>query len=54
MVGVLHPKPYLGFQVLDREGRLIGEVVQPKFEPVMGRGAQTVLLRPVKGERRDS
>jgi hypothetical protein len=54
MVEVLHPKPYLGFQVSDREGRPIGEVVQPKFEPVVGRGAQTVLLlRPVKGERRD-
>ena len=32
------------FRVFDREGRAIGEVVQPKFEPLVGRGAETVLL----------
>ena len=36
------------FRVLDREGRPIGKVVQPKFEPLVGRGAGTVLL--VRGE----
>ena len=32
------------FKVLDRNGELIGEVVQPKLAPVVGRGARTVLL----------
>jgi hypothetical protein len=55
MVEILHRKPYAVFRVLDREGRPIGEVVQPKFEPVVGRGAKTVLLvRPEKGEVRGS
>jgi hypothetical protein len=55
MAEVLHRKPCAVFRVFDREGRPIGEVVQPKFEPVVGRGAQTVLLvRPEKGEVRDS
>jgi hypothetical protein len=55
MVEILHRKPYTVFRVLDREGRPIGEVVQPKFEPVVGRGAKTVLLvRPEKGEVGDS
>ena len=54
MVEILHRKPYAVFRVFDREGRPIGEVVQPKSEPVVGRGAQTVLLvRPGKGEVRD-
>ena len=36
------------FRIFDREGRPIGEVVQPRFEPLVGRGAGTVLL--VRGE----
>jgi len=31
-------------RVLDRNGQPIGEVVQPKAAPVLGRGARTVLL----------
>jgi hypothetical protein len=55
MVEVLHRKPCAVFRVFDREGQPIGHVVQPRFEPVVGRGAQTVLLvRPEKGEVRDS
>ena len=55
MVEILHRKPYAVFRVLDREGRPIGEVVQPKFEPKVGRGAQTVLLvRPAKETVRET
>jgi hypothetical protein len=55
MVEILHQKPYAVFRVFDREGRPIGEVVQPKLEPVVGRGAKTVLLvRPEKREVGDS
>lgn len=32
------------FRVYDREGRAIGQVVQPTSPPVMGIGAKTVLL----------
>jgi hypothetical protein len=31
-------------RVFDREGRPIGEVVQPRLDPLVGRGAGTVLL----------
>ena len=31
-------------RVFDREGLPIGEVVQPRLEPLVGRGAGTVLL----------
>jgi hypothetical protein len=55
MVEILHRKPDAVFRVFDREGQPIGEVVQPKFEPVVGRGARTVLLvRSKTGEVRDS
>jgi hypothetical protein len=55
MVEVLHRKPDAVFRVFDREGRPIGEVVQPKFEPIVGRGAKTVLLvRPGNREAPDS
>jgi hypothetical protein len=55
MVEIKDRTPYAVFRVFDREGRPIGEVVRPKFEPVVGRGAKTVLLvRPEKGEVRDS
>ena len=54
MVEVLRRKPYAVFRVLDREGRPIGEVIQPKAGPVVGRGEGTVLLvRSVQREVRD-
>jgi hypothetical protein len=37
-------KPVRVFRVLDREGRAIGEVVQPRSARVVGPGAGTVLL----------
>ena len=37
-------KPVAVRRVCDREGRPIGEVVQPRLEPLVGRGAGTVLL----------
>jgi hypothetical protein len=37
-------KPAMIFKVLDRDGQPIGEIVQPKVLPVVGRGAETVLL----------
>ena len=55
MVEILHWQPYAVFRVFDREGQPIGQVVQPKIEPVVGRGAKTVLLvRPEKAEMRDN
>ena len=55
MVEILHRAPYAVFRVLDREGRPIGEVIQPKSGPVLGRGERTVLLvRPEKRDVRDS
>ena len=44
MVQVKRTKPIAVFQVLDRDGRPIGEVVQPISRPVLGCGARTVLL----------
>ena len=44
MVKLTGRKPVTVFRVFDREGRPIGEVVQPRFEPAVGRGAETVLL----------
>jgi PHP family Zn ribbon phosphoesterase len=44
MVEMMSWKPVAVFRVLDREGQPIGEVVQPKAPPVVGRGAGTVLL----------
>lgn len=32
------------YQLLDQSGRLVGTVVQPAFDQVVGRGAGTVLL----------
>ena len=50
MVEMLSGKPVV-FRVLDRQGQPIGEVVQPKTAPLVGRGAGTVLLvRGVDGE----
>ena len=44
MVEITSRKPVMVFKVLDRDGQPIGEVVQPKMTPVVGRGAKTVLL----------
>lgn len=44
MVRLTSLKPLRVFKVFDREGKPIGEVVQPKSGPVVGRGARTVLL----------
>ena len=51
MVEIQRRTPYAVFRVLDREGRPIGEVIQPKSGPMVGRGERTVLLvRPEKRE----
>jgi hypothetical protein len=44
MVMFMAARPVVVYRVLDGTGRAIGEVVQPKSAPVMGRGAGTVLL----------
>jgi hypothetical protein len=43
--------PMVVYRVLDGAGRAIGEVVQPRSAPVMGRGAGTVLLSRDEVER---
>jgi hypothetical protein len=49
MVMLMAAKPVVVYRVLDGAGRAIGEIVQPKSAPVMGRGAGTVLL--IRGEK---
>ena len=44
MVQMTKWKPVQVLRVFDREGRPIGEVVQPRLDPLVGRGAGTVLL----------
>ena len=44
MVKLTRGKPVAVFRVFDKDGRPIGEVVQPRVEPQVGRGAETVLL----------
>jgi hypothetical protein len=44
MVEKASSTPVRIFRVLDREGQPIGQVIQPKAAPVVGRGARTVLL----------
>jgi hypothetical protein len=44
MVQMTRWKPVTVLRVFDREGRPIGEVVHPRLEPLVGRGAGTVLL----------
>jgi len=44
MVKMTRWKPVTVFRVFDWAGRPIGEVIQPRFEPLVGRGAETVLL----------
>jgi hypothetical protein len=43
--------PVVVYRVLDGTGRAIGDVVQPRSAPVMGRGAGTVLLSRDEVER---
>ena len=52
MVMLMAAKPVVVYRVLDSAGRAIGEIVQPKSAPVMGRGAGTVLLIRGEEERR--
>jgi hypothetical protein len=44
MVQMTKRKPVKVLRVFDREGRPIGEVLQPRLNPLVGRGAGTVLL----------
>jgi hypothetical protein len=44
MVQMTKWKPLTVFRVFDRDGQPIGEVVQPRLDPLVGRGAGTVLL----------
>ena len=44
MVQILRREPVAVFRMFDRNGQAIGEVVQPKSAPELGRGARTVLL----------
>jgi hypothetical protein len=48
MVQILRRGQIAVFRVFDREGKPIGDVVQPKSTPVVGLGASTVLL--VRGD----
>ena len=50
MVEMASSKPVLVFRVLDWKGQRIGQVIQPKVGPVVGRGVGTVLL--VRSEER--
>jgi hypothetical protein len=44
MVQLRRREPVTVYEVLDREGRQIGAVLQPSGVPTLGRGAGTVLL----------
>jgi hypothetical protein len=44
MVQMTKWKPVKVLRVFDRDGQPIGEVVQPRLDPLVGRGAGTVLL----------
>jgi hypothetical protein len=44
MVQLRRREPMTVYQVRDRDGRQIGEVLQPCGVPMLGRGAGTVLL----------
>ena len=52
MVEIANRKPVMIFRVLDRNGKSIGQVIQPKASPVVGVGARTVLLVRGEGEAR--
>jgi hypothetical protein len=44
MVDIARSSPIRVFKVMDRDGRAIGQIMHPKVEPMVGRGAGTVLL----------
>ncbi|HEX2251426.1 MAG TPA: hypothetical protein VHH32_13855 [Gemmatimonadales bacterium] len=44
MVELARRQPVMVFRIMDRQGLPIGEIVEPKAAPVLGRGAGTVLL----------
>jgi hypothetical protein len=44
MVELARRKPVVVFRMMDGEGQPIGEIVQPRTAPMVGRGAGTVLL----------
>jgi hypothetical protein len=44
MVQLRRREPTTVYEVIDRDGRQIGEVLQPNGVPRIGRGAGTVLL----------
>jgi hypothetical protein len=44
MIRMTQQSPVVVYRVLDREGRPIGQVVQPTSVPTLGLGARTVLL----------
>jgi hypothetical protein len=44
MMMIKQQTPVLVYQVTDRAGRPIGTVVEPKAEPVLGKGEGTILL----------
>jgi hypothetical protein len=44
MVELARRQPVMIFRIMDREGQPIGEIVEPKAAPVLGRGAGTLLL----------
>jgi hypothetical protein len=48
MVEITSRKPVMVFKVMDRNGQPIGQIVQPRMAPVVGRGEKTVLL--LRGE----
>ena len=52
MVEIANRKPVMIFRVLDRNGKPIGQVIQPRTSPVVGVGARTVLLVRGEGEGR--
>ncbi len=52
MVEIANRKPVMIFRVLDRNGKPIGQVIQPRTSPVVGVGARTVLLVRGEGEER--
>ena len=52
MVEMANRQPVMIFRVLDRNGKPIGQVIQPRTSPVVGVGARTVLLVRGEGEAR--
>jgi hypothetical protein len=51
MVQRVREQPVRVLRVFDRNGQPIGEVVQPRTDTIVGRGARTVLL--VRGEKEE-